>query len=440
MPSTQFTGKAQQLKQFLEIEAEELSRVVGVVQRRSKLSGARLVQILVLGWLANPQASLNELVQVGCDLGVAISVPGLQQRITERTVSLLQELMGVALKRFRQQTRLPEAVFKHFSAVNIVDSSLIHLPDKLQAHFRGSRKRISPAEMKLQLSFDYLSGNLNAVELQSGISPDQRCELPLTWATPCSLTLMDLGYFKKSHFADIDQAGGYFISRLQTQTGLLAQAEDAHPLDLPCFLSSLAGTDGEVRVYLKTDRIFSIRLVYACLPDEVVAERRRKAKANAKRRGKTCSQRHLDLLAWALFITNVPSDWLSPEQIMLVYRVRWQVELVFKLWKSQAALDGVGSYGLVRVLCQFYARLLGLILFHWSVAPSRFTSAGEISLPKALAVFQRFALRFIALMRQHGRGLSPVLQTINQDFQRFALKTKRRKSPSTLQLLIQCGA
>ena len=440
MSSTQFSGKAQQLKQFLGNEAEDISRKVGVVQRRSKLTGAHLVQILVLGWLANPQASLNGLVQVGRDLGVTISGPALQQRITERTVALLQELVAVALKRFRQQTRLPQAVLKHFSAVNIVDSSLIQLPDKLQVDFRGSRKRISPAEMKVQLSFEYLSGNLNAIELQSGICPDQRCELPVAWATAASLTLMDLGYFKKSHLADIDQLGAYFISRLQTQTGLLAQVDDEQIIDLPHFLSSLPGTQGEVKVYLKAKRTFCVRLVYARLPDEVVAERRRKAKLNAKRRGKSCSQRHLDLLAWALFITNVPSDWLSPQQISLIYRVRWQVELVFKLWKSQACLDGVGYYGLARVLCQFYARLLGLILFHWSVAPYRSIPSGEISLPKAFAVFQRFALRFMDVMRLHARGLAQLLQRLADDFQRFALKTIRQKSPSTLQLLIRIGA
>jgi len=440
MSSTKFSGKAQQLKQFLGVEAEEISREVGVVQRRSKLSGASLVQILVLGWLAKPQASLNELIQVGRDLGVHISAAALQQRITERTVALLQELAGVALQRLQQPTRLPEAVLKHFSAVNIVDSSLIQLPDHLQAHFRGSRKRRSPAEMKVQLSFEYLSGNLNAVELQSGTSPDQCCQLPVAWATPASLTLMDLGYFKKSHLADIDQMGAYFISRLQTQTGLLAQAEDGHYIDLPRFLSSLPGTQGEVKVYLKTNRTLAVRLVYACLPDEVIAERRRKAKSNARRRGKTCSQRHLDLLAWALFITNVPSEWLSPQQIMVVYRVRWQVELVFKLWKSQASLDKIGPYRLERVLCQFYARLLGLILFHWHVAPCRATSLAEISLPKAFAVFQRFALRFVDVLRQQGRGLAPMLERIEDDFQRFALKTPRRKSPSTLHLLILSGA
>lgn len=440
MSSIEFSGKARQLKQFLNTEAEQISREVGVVQRRSKLSGAKLVQILVLGWLADPEASLNGLVQVGRDLGVNISVPALQQRITERAVALLQRLVGVALTGFRQQTRLPEAVFKPFRAVNLVDSSLIHLPDKLQTHFRGSRKRISPAEMKVQLSFDYLSGNLNAIELQSGICPDQRCELPLAWATPGSLTLMDLGYFKKSHLADIDQAGAYFISRLQTQTGLLAQADDDHLIDLPHFLSALPRTQAEVRVYLKTHRTFSVRLVYAPLPLEVVAERRRRAKLNAKRRGKSCSQRHLDLLAWALFITNVPSDWLSSQQIMLVYRVRWQVELVFKLWKSQAGLDRVGYYGLVRILCQFYARLLGLILFHWRVAACRSIPLGELSLPKAFAVFQRYAQRLMDVMRLHGHGLAHLLARIDDDFQRFALKTSRRKSPSTLQLLIQFGA
>jgi hypothetical protein len=354
--------------------------------------------------------------------------------------ALLRELVAVALKRFRQVTRLPAVVLKHFKRVNLVDSSVIQLPDKLQVHFRGSRKRISPAEMKVQLCFEYLHGNLNAVEVQSGISPDQHCELPLAWTTTDSLTMMDLGYFKKSHFVDIDQAGGYFISRFQTQTGLLAQADDEHLIDLPTFLSGLPGTQGEVQVYLKAHRLLSLRLIYVRLPDDVIAERRRKAKLKARRHGKNCSQRHLDLLAWALFITNVPSNWLSPEQITAVYRVRWQVELIFKLWKSQAGLDAVGYYGLARVLCQFYARLLGLILFHWCVAPCRSISSGEMSLPKAFAVFQRFAPRFMDVMRRHGRGLAHLLNRIDNDFQRFALKTSRRKSPSTLQLLIQIGA
>lgn len=440
MSTKQFTRKAGQMKRFLEEEAEGISRAVGVVQRRSKLTGSGLVQIVVLGWLRNPRASLNELVQVGKDLGVDMSASGLQQRLTERTVVLLQQLLEVALKWFREEGRLAGDVLKHFGAVQVVDSSLISLPEQLQAHFRGSRQHLSPAEMKLQLSLDLHSGNVNAVNLQAGTCPDQACELPLEWATPGSLTMVDLGYYKKSLFAAIDQAGGYFISRLQTQTNLFAQPDDDLALDLADFLVGRRETVGEITLYLKTEPTFPVRLVYARLPDEVVAQRRRKANASAKRRGKTCSQRHLDLLAWALFITNVPADWLAPSQILLVYRLRWQVELVFKLWKSQAALDEVGHYGLERVLCQFYARMLGLILFHWLAAPYRASPSRELSLPKAFAVFQRYAHHLIAVFHQHGRGLARLLDRITDDFQRFALKSQRRKSPSTLQLLIQAGA
>lgn len=441
MSSQQFSRKAQQVKAFLKDRAEQLSRLTGAVRRQSKLTGSRLVQIVVLGWLDNPTASLNELSQVAQDLEVQISAAGIQQRLTGQTVAFLKELVQESLSSFRQKTRLPETVLEHFSAVHLLDSSLIALPGHLREAFPGSRKRISPAEMKIQLSFDYLSGNLNAVDVQTGISPDQKCELLVEWAEPGSLSLADLGYFKKGHLEAIDQAGAYFLSRLQTQTNLYPQAEDTEPIDLPRFLAELPGDTGAVWLYMNVDkRTFRVRLVYARLPKAVAEQRRRKAHANAKRRGKTCSERHLGLLDFALFVTNVPCDWLSPRQVLLVYRVRWQVELIFKLWKSQAQLDVVSNCRLERVLCQFYARLLGLILFHWSVAPARILPVGEISLPKAFAVFQRHALRFIDVMRRQGRGLATLLQRITDDFRQFALKTDRRKSPSTFALLVLEGA
>ena len=74
-------------------------------------------------------------------------------------------------------------------------------------------------------------------------------------------------------------------------------------------------------------------------------------------------QRHLHLLAWSVFITNVPRDWLAAKDIMLLYRLRWQVELIFKLWKSLAKLDAIAHCGPHRFLCQFYARLLALLVF-----------------------------------------------------------------------------
>lgn len=436
MSHTEFNRKAQQLQVFFSDLANRLSRETGFVQRQSKLTGACFVQTLVLGWLANPTASLNQLVQVSADLGVTISVPGLQQRLNSAAVRLLQTLVSQALTRFREQTRLPDTILSHFNAVQIVDSSLIALPAALSAYFPGTKVNTQPAELKLQLSFDYLSGNLNAIDLLAGRSPDQTSPLPTAWASAGSLTLFDLGFFKKTRFAELAQAGGYFISRFLTQTSLYAQELDLQALDLWAVLSNSTSAQGELRGYLHTPHPLEIRLIYQRLPETVVAERRRKAKANARRRGEKCSARHLALLAWSVFITNVPGAWLSAEQVMQVYRVRWQIELVFKLWKSYAKLAVIGDWRLERVLCQFYGRLLGLIVFHWSIAPVRCLPQTDVSLPKAFSILRRHVQRWVTVIVKRWRGAGSLLSQINEDFRRFALKTPRRKSPSTYQLLL----
>src|SRR5512141_3079801 len=98
------------MQELLEKEAERLGRETGFVQRRSKLSASKFEETLVLGLLERPEASLNDLVQVSADLGVDISVPGLQARITERGVKLLAGLLKASLGRLDSRIQLPAAV------------------------------------------------------------------------------------------------------------------------------------------------------------------------------------------------------------------------------------------------------------------------------------------------------------------------------------------
>lgn len=441
MPKQQeFTRKAEQLQVFFGVMAAEIGQSSGFVQRQSKMTAIGFVQTVVLGWLANPTASLSELVQGSAEMGISISQAGLHQRMNERGVALLQTLFQQGVSHFRESSRLPAAILSRFSRVNLVDSSLCELPTSLQAIFPGVRVQGYPAALKVHLSFDYLSGNLNAVTLTDGRQPDQNSGLPQDWASPNSLTVFDLGFFKKQRFADLDEAGGFFISRWQTQTALYAQAGEEKTLDLLTLLSQQIAAEGELQVYLKASSWLPLRLIYSRLPEAVAEQRRRKAQANARRRGETCSQRHLALLGWTLFVTNVPAAWLSAEAVRLVYRLRWQIELLFKLWKSQAKLDHLGDWRIERLLCQFYARLLGLLVFHSTVAAHRWSPSGELSLPKAFRLLQRQALRLLDALLKPGRALGRLLANLSRDFHRFALKTKRRKSPSTYQRLLNLTA
>lgn len=440
MSRAEFIPKADQLQTFISEIAEEVGQQTGFVQRQSKMTATCFVQTLLLGWLHDPEASLNQLVQASAEVGVVISAAGLHQRLNWAAVEFLQALVVRALAWFRQRCRLPANLLAPFSQVRLVDSSLVALPDALVEHFKGVRVQGSQAALKVQLCFDYLNGNLEAVQVVPGCVPDQTCTLLTAALLPNSLTIMDLGFFKKTAFEQIAAAGGFFLSRWQTQTALYAQPDAPQPLDLLTCLRSAASDLDEIQGYLKAGQAVKVRLIYARLPPEVVAQRRRKAKAKARRRGENCSARHLELLAWALVITNVPTQDLSGEQLLLLYRVRWQIELVFKLWKSQARLDGVGNWRIQRVLCQFYGRRLGLIVFHWIVIPYRCLEPGEVSLPKAFQVLQRHSLRLIDAMANHWRGVAHLLAKIAQDFRRFARKHHRRKSPSTYQRLLFSGA
>lgn len=433
----QFIAKSEQLQDFLEYDARELGQITGFVQRKSKMTAACFAKTSILGWLDNPQAALSELVQVSADLGVEISEPGLHGRINAAATRFLASMVERSLCRLREQVTFPATILNQFSQVNIVDSSVFRLPDFLEAHFKGTKVQGGVSTLKVQLSFDYLVGQMNAIELQQGCSPDQRCILPTQFALPGSLTLIDLGYFDQTVFQRIDDREAFFISRLQTQTNLYLNKEDANPIDLLTLLEEQAQSCGECTLYLGYKARLKVRVIFAKIPPEVLKERRRKAKKAARRRGKTCSKRHLDLLAWALFVTNVPVEYLSTKQVILVYRVRWQIELLFRLWKSQAKMKLIGSWRIERMLCQFFARLLGVIIFQWFGAEHRFSDSYELSLPKAFDIVKRNAIRLLDAIASNWSEVATVMRKIEQDFRQFAKKNKRRKSLSTYQLLLQ---
>jgi hypothetical protein len=418
------------IKAFLEDEAEQIGNASGFVERRSKMSGRVFAQTLILGWIANPDASLNELVQWSARLGVDISEAGLHQRLNRQAVAFLAGLLERGLQLVQGQTGIAKEILTRFNGVYLLDSTLITLPAQLSEVFAGSGRTGSASALKIQLSYEYQTGGLHALRLEAGRYPDQKCELIRLTAFEGSLHLFDLGFFKVATFEGLAQAGAFFLSRLQVQTALYQSPQETHALDLAKVLAIQPAQRGELSVFMGHSTRLPVRLIFQKLPPDVVEERRRKARANAQQRGQTPSQRHLALLAYALFITNVPPDWLSPLQVCQLYRLRWQVELIFKLWKSQAHLDRFHPWRPERILCQCFARLLGLLLFHTFIAPWRFISQPELSFPKAWRILQSYMLPFALALHAHAL-LVPLFASIVRDFLRFA-PASSRKSPLRL--------
>jgi len=435
----EYTRQSEMIQQYMHEVTHEHGVVSGFVKRQSKMTAEVFAQTMIVGLLDNPEASLNDLVQISAKLGVVISEPGLHGRINREGTALLKGLLDSSLKHFAAQGTVPAEVMQHFTGVDILDSTQITLPKALATCFAGYNSPGTEAALKIQLSIDYLRGRLNALHIGAGRVPDQTCELAVQLATPGSLQLFDMGYAVIDYLRRIGEQDAYFLTPLKTRTNVYAHPDDPLPLDLAVWLEAQAshGTVVDRTVYVGTDERLPVRLVAYRLPQATVDKRRRQARRNARKKGRQVTKRHVQLLAWGLMLTNIPAALLSGETLLTLYRVRWQIELFFKLCKSQFRLAVVGPWRLERLLCQLYARLIGVVLFHWFIAPWRFLAERELSPPKAFRIVRRQALSILCALRTPGDALATILAQITDDFSRYALKSSRQTSPSTLSLLAQ---
>jgi hypothetical protein len=112
------------------------------------------------------------------------------------------------------------------------------------------------------------------------------------------------------------------------------------------------------------------RLVAVRLPESIVNEGRSSAKQKAKKKGYTPSKAHLHLLAWHLFLSNVPATLWKTAPVVKVYPMRWQIALIFQSWKRYLPLASIQTKKADTPLCDLYGRML-LIVLHDALCPPR---------------------------------------------------------------------
>jgi hypothetical protein len=186
-----------------------------------------------------------------------------------------------------------------------------------------------------------------------------------------------------------------------------------------------------------------VRLIALPLCQEAADRRRYQAKQAAKRRGTPISKERLALLGWLIFVTNVPASMLSVEQVALLYRVRWQIELVFKLWKSFCGLRHVANLRRDRLLTELYARLIGVVLTHFLIGPLRMPygrqANREISPVQVRKIFKRFARSLNKILLNLDQLVHKLGEMLNH-IRLFGFKQKRKKEPNICHALALASA
>lgn len=420
------------VKKFFSTSAEKFAKETQFVQRTSKMTGPLFLQTFVFGLVAQTRASLNDLVEF-CDehFGVSITIQGFDDRITPVTLLFMRKMFQLALRVFRQTHHVPVAVLTQFPAINLTDSTGIELPESLAEEFPGSGGDASPASLKVQVVLDFLTGNFTGIWLTPGSTPDQKATRHLALALPGSLNVFDLGYVVLDHLKRLADKGAYFLCRYFFSTNLYDEA--GKKLDLLRLLRAETRDRFEHTLRLGKRVQLPCRVCVFRAPDEVANRRRQKANKLAAKKGKAPSKQALELMGWTILITNVPASMLSLDQVALFYAVRWQVELLFKLWKSHMNIHRIAGYRKERILVELYAKLIGLILFHFLTMPLR---AKDIDL-SPIKAFKRFVRKSEKLAGAlcSSRRLQTVICQLHTAILKFAKREKRKTRLTTCQQL-----
>jgi hypothetical protein len=428
------------LTEFFSPEQIEASaRRSGFVQRASKITGKLFLALVTFGQWSAAKTSLAQLAAKAAQVGepVEVSPEAIQQRMNRRALAFLQDMIQSAFAKLHTgDTVCDESLFAPFPRVHIADSTGFGLPDTLKDLFPGAGGSGAQAGAKIQLVWEYKSSTFDHFALIPWNIPDNKyVDTVVAVARRGSLFLFDLGYFKLKAFAQLAVAHAYFLSRLNHQTTLLEVVGGRlHRLELARVLASEARPLLEKALFLGAHERVAVRLIAARVPEAVVNERRRRARKAARKRGYTPSHAHLALLAWNLFITNVPGMVWTPETVCKAYPLRWQVELIFKSWKSSLHLATLPTKTPEPTLCYLYGRLL-LILLTYALCPplqARVwrTKHRELSLLKLVRHFQAVADQWLQVLFRTQAALRSFLYRACATAERLVAKASRKRRTS----------
>lgn len=356
-----------QMQTILQSVPDEVAVHTRLVKRKRKLTGSALAQILVFGWLENPDASYQQLTETAASLGIQVSRQALEQRLTRETTEMLKLTLDSAITEMLEVAGRREALalLQQFTGVYVQDSTWIRLPDALHETWKGQPKKNHPhkAALKLHLCFDVLTGGFQDFQLTDGMTADLTAAKAADPLLEGSLRLADLAYFSLDEFEKLTENGIYWVSRLKANSYLAD--ENGQRIDLEKTLKA-AVEDTYIRKAIRIGKTkqLPVYLIAERLSQAATNKRRRYIRHRAKRKAETPSKTLLRLAGYNLYITNIEEHRLTPKQICVIVGIRWQVELMFKCFKSIGKLQVSRSQKPYRILSEIYAKLIALLIQH----------------------------------------------------------------------------
>ncbi len=383
-------------QRFLVERPKELERVSGFVQRRTaQLDGPTFVQMCVLGWMNNGAPSYSQLNHVVASLGIHVRNQAIEERFGQASSTLVRQLVEEAAGQLVEGPAVETALFGHFpGGVFLQDGSVISLPSELSTSWRGSGGGPGASEsgVRIQARWERRCGGLHGLWLQPARSSERQGPAIEEPSPEDSLRMVDTAYLTYADMRAASQSRRFWITGVRAD--MCFADEHGRWWNLTEWLGSQPTERQVVDLWVRAGRReqVPVRLIALRLPKEVIQRRKQRANRDVERRphrkgiqqcgrrpkrgpGRQRRQRAMkhhkvsarrqSQVDWLLVLTNVEGSVLSAEQVVALMRLRWQIELFWKLCKQEGKIDTWRSSKPQRILTELSAKLLGLLMEHW---------------------------------------------------------------------------
>ncbi|PFJ71578.1 IS4 family transposase, partial [Bacillus cereus] len=441
-------------KQELSLFAEELYRYMspatlnqlaieaGGMKRKRKCHGHHFLSLCV--WL-NQQVATTSLTQLCSQLetspGVLLSPEGLNRRFNSASVAFFRTVFTTLLQaKIGGVSKISHSLSSYFERIRILDSTTFQVPDRFASTYPGAGGCSHKA----------------GVKIEPGKRSDQAYGATRTdMIQKNELYIRDLGYFRLQDFKSIQDKQGYYLSRLKLPTKIYrkefetvvfkTKPSQLKPVYIQIHLEDIMKQlqPGQVYelhdVYVGSkDKLPTRIVVYRCT-EEQKQKRLRDRAIREKKKGITYTERTKLLQGITVYMTNIPTEWVPKEKIYDLYSLRWQIELLFKIWKSWFQIHRCKSIKQERLECHLYGQLISILLCSSTMFKMRELllrkKQKELSEYKAMYIIKDYFSLFYQALHKNTQELSKVLLRLFNLLQHNGRKSHRYEKKTVFDIL-----
>jgi hypothetical protein len=372
------------MSERIPVDIESLAQETKALQRKRKVKSAMDLLRMVLAysvcdWSLRMVGMWATVIGLACLSDVAV------RKRLRNTQVWLERIIGAWLQQWHTELGPRPVVLR------LIDATHVSQP--------GSRR----TDWRLHADFDLGTFRISNVEV-TDIKGGETLARHTVQAN--EVIVADRGYAHRRGLGETLAALAYVVVRINS-TNLPLETQDGESFDLLRWLQAVpqSAPPCEARVWVVTPQgRFELRLIAKPLPKEVAEAARRRVRRYSRKKGYTPSQISLLAAGFVLLVTNLSVSAWATEQVLALYRLRWQVELLFKRLKSILNLDALRAKDPTLARVYLLGKLIGMLMLEdWSHALSRNLPDWFADVQRPLSPW-RWTCLWADLLRQAIRG------------------------------------